>query len=88
MNALWLNIAGGTSIAVSATLTLLAGQAWRRSGSVKHALLALSFFSFLVVSVVSAWWMFSREDLEALILVQWGGSTLSMLLLYLATVKR
>lgn len=88
MNALWLNVAGGASIAVSAALTLLAGQAWRRSGNAKHALLALSFFGFFVASSISVWWMFSREDLEALILVQWGGATLSMLVLYLATVKR
>lgn len=86
--SLWLNLAVAAFTLTAGVLAALGALAWRRSGQARIGGLAAGFGLFAVAGVVSAVWLFTREDLETLLTLHASITSLGLLTIYLAAVKR
>jgi hypothetical protein len=86
--SLVLNLAVAAFALTAIALTGLAGVGWRRSGQARMGGLTAGFGLFAVAGLVTAWWLFAREDLETLLTVHTAVTAAGLLVIYLAAVKR
>lgn len=86
--SLALNLAVAAFTLTALALTLLGALAWRRSGQARIGGLAAGFGLFAVAGLLTSWWLFAREDLEALLTIHTAITALGLLTIYLAAVKR
>lgn len=83
-----LNVVVAAFTLTSIALTGLGVLAWRRTGRTKMSLLALGFGWFAAGGVLASWWLFARENLEALLTIHVGLSAVGLLTIYVATIKQ
>lgn len=83
-----LNVATAAVTLIALALTALATLAWRRSGTIRGALLALGFAVFLVGGALATAWLFQGRSANDVLLGQMTTTAIGLLLVYVATVKR
>lgn len=83
-----LNVAVAAFTLTAAALTVLGAIAYRRSGQARVGGLAAGFGLFAIAGVVSAVWLFTREDLETLLTIHISVTALGLVTIYVAAVKR
>lgn len=87
MSAL-LNLTVAAFTVVALFLLVLGLLGWRRSKRPKTGILALAFAWFAVAGITTSWWLFTREDIVTLLTVHVSLTTLGLITIYFATVKR
>lgn len=85
---LWLNLALSAFTLTALVLTVLGAIAYRRSRQVRIAGLAAGFGLFALAGVLSALWLFTREDLTTLLTFHTAITAAGLLTIYVAAVKR
>lgn len=83
-----LNLAVAAFTLTAIALTVLAAIGWRRSGQARMGGLTAGFGLFAVAGLVTAVWLFTREDLARLLTVHAAITAAGLLTIYLAAVKR
>lgn len=86
--SLALNLSVAAFTLTAAALTVLGAIAYRRSGQARIAGLAAGFGLFALAGLVSAVWLFTREDLETLLSLHTAITAAGLVTIYLAAVKR
>lgn len=83
-----LNVALAAFTLTALALTIVGAAAWWRSRRARTGILALGFGWFTLAGVTSSAWLFTREQLVPLLTLHLALSSLGLLTIYLASVKR
>lgn len=83
-----LNFAFAAFTMTALALTIVGVASWRRARTPRLAVLAAGFAWFALAGLTGSAWLFTQDELAPLLTMHVALSSLGLLTIYLATVKR